>query len=444
MWLAAMPCLALGPHEVLLLANTTSPDSVAVALKYARMRSVPAENLVWLSLPEEVVASPAAISPADFTRLIWDPANEAVRRRGLGHVLAWVYSIDFPVSVQTPETMSIQGATFVRNCLPAADLVKKGRYVSALYAGPDGRGSQEHFPQTFDVCREWLGGDMPLPSMMLGYTGEGGMSREEVLRCLERGAASDATRPAGTVYFVTNSDIRSACRQWQFTGAVSELRGLGCAAQTRPDLPAGRKDIVGLMTGTPWVNPWQGMGYLPGAMAEHLTSAAAIFHSRDQTKLTAWLLAGATVSAGTVCEPYSIWEKFPSARFYVHYASGCTAIESFYQAIRCPLQILLVGDPLACPWGERAELTMAGFDGETLSGKARLTARVHSVGGGHYGRCVYLLDGQVAGRDSSLTLDAAQMPPGEHRVRCVAYGGGLVRHQVFAEKRFLVERKADR
>jgi uncharacterized protein (TIGR03790 family) len=426
--------LALGPHEVLVLANARSADSVEIARAFMRQRNVPDINLVRLELPPAAAGSPAQVSPEEFTRYIWEPAGRQMRERGIdAHILAWVYSTDFPVRLKTEPEISIQGITFLRNRLPPQRQVDRGLYGSPLYAGPDGLPGEAHFPQTFDVYREWLGEDMPLPSMMLGITGTRGNTKEEVLQCIRNGAASDGSFPQGTVYFVTNTDVRSTCRQWLFPLARDELRVLDVEAEVTGTFPEGRDDVLGLMIGAAVVEPGKAGRYLPGCMAEHLTSTAGMFHHPDQTKLTAWIRAGATASAGTVSEPFSIWTKFPNGRFYVHYASGCSMIESFFQSVRCPLQLLVVGEPLAAPWASRPEMVLYGLDSDVLSGVERIRADVLAEPPDVYSRYLFLLDGRVAGTERELDLDTTKIEEGEHVLRAVAYRTGLVRNQVFKE-----------
>ena len=112
-------------------------------------------------------------------------------------------------------------------------------------------------------------------------------------------------------------------------------------------------------------------------MCEHLTSESAKFTSASQTKLTAWLNAGVTASAGTVSEPYANWKKFPSAFYFCHYITGCTVIESFYQSVSSPLQVLFVGEPLAAPWAPRGkvEIFVEPSD-DILSGKIKIITQV--------------------------------------------------------------------
>lgn len=438
----ALDAYALGPHEVLVLANGKSADSVEIARKFVELRSVPEQNLVLLNLPASVTNEAARISRDDFTNLIWVPANKAARDRKIAdHILAWVYSTDFPTTVASDPALSLQGMTFVRNVPPEAEKTLKGTYVSPLF----GIGSKEvYMPRTFDSFTGILGDDMPLPSMMLGYTGIRGNIKEVVIKCIERGVESDFTAPAGLVYFVTSDDVRSKCRDWQFAAAQKELTGLGVQSLITPKFPAKAPRVMGLMMGSTEASPGADNVYLPGSMAEHLTSSAGVFAAADQTKLSVWIQAGAGASCGTVVEPMSIWQKFPHARFFVYYASGCTMMESFFQSVRSPMELLVVGEPLAQPWAKRAEVVIKGISKEVPKGKMEVDAEVVSKAGERFGSFVYLVDGQLAGKERKLTLDTAGMSEGAHTLRCVAYRTGSVRTQVFKEEKFTVAKGAAR
>jgi hypothetical protein len=113
-------------------------------------------------------------------------------------------------------------------------------------------------------------------------------------------------------------------------------------------------------------------------------------------------------------------------------------MESFYQAIGSPLQIMLVGDPLACPGAPGARIELLRPDAGGDPGAVTLRASVWGEPGSHYGRFVFLLDGRVAGEGRTLRLDTAGLSDGPHTVRCVAYRTGLVRSQAFAEKTIAV------
>ena len=438
----ALPvAFALGPHEILLLANGGEPDSIEVAKEYARLRQIPDSNIVRLRLPAWKADQPPVMTPQDFTRLIWSPAVQAAKARGIDdHILAWVYSTHFPIRIGSQPPVSLQGLTFMRNHMPSSKDVGDGSYVSPVFAGPDSPGGNSYGPQSFDSMRQLLREEMPLPCMALGYTGSRGNTKAEVLACLQTGTRSDATSPTGSVYFITNGDVRSRCRQWQFPGAAAGLKYLGVNASIGEVFPEGRRDVMGIMMGTHTVTPSKVGRFLPGCMAEHLTSAAACFDHENQTKISRWIAAGATASAGTVWEPMSIWAKFPNARFFNHYASGCTMIESFYQSIRCPLQIMLIGEPLAAPWAPEASLDIEGIaDGELVTAPRPIDIRVEMVPGVSYRRFAYLVDGRIRGTGESFTLDPAGLAPGTHELRAVAYRTGFVRSQIFDVKMFRSE-----
>jgi hypothetical protein len=231
---------------------------------------------------------------------------------------------------------------------------------------------------------------------------------------------------------------------WQFPAVVHELRNAGVAAVITNTLPAGDVPLAGVLHGLADIDLRGERVFRPGCMAEHLTSFGAVFDQNGQTKLTAWLRAGATASAGTITEPMSIWTKFPHARYFVHAAAGNTVMECFYQSIKCPLQILPVGEPLAAPWRPAARLTLSGMPTNgLLTASATVTASVQNETGLMFNRFLFLLDGrtvQPAGSSAEITLTPAGLTPGPHTLRAVAYAVGLVRHQAFAETFFHVER----
>ncbi|RJR12640.1 hypothetical protein C4588_01760 [Candidatus Parcubacteria bacterium] len=432
----------LGPHEVLVLANNRSVDSIEVAKAYSRLRFVPEENIIRLDLPWGGGAVPLSITHEEFTLNIWQPVAKIIENRGIGdHILAWAYSVDFPTTIKFNPDVSIQGLTFLRNRMPEHDKLAKGLYVSPLFAGPDNIKGNSMSSQTLDAYKAWLGADMPLPSMMLGFTGERGNTKEEVLKSLHNAAGSDETKPQGMVYFVTTEDIRSKCREWQYARVVAELNAHNVSAVVTNVFPDSGRQLIGLMCGTASIDvSATGANFLPGSMAEHLTSAAGMFNSGGQTKLTEWIKAGASASCGTITEPFCIWMKFPNARFFVHYAAGCTMIESFWQSIRCPLQILIVGDPLASPWKPKMGVTITGIEGDSISDKLTAGIEVSGDGALSYRRFMFLLDGKIVGNSRMIDVDTSSLLPGEHMLRAVAYRAGSVSCQAFCEKKIIVKR----
>jgi uncharacterized protein (TIGR03790 family) len=118
--------------------------------------------------------------------------------------------------------------------------------------------------------------------------------------------------------------------------------------------------------------------FLPGAYGEHLTSFAGNLRTPDslrdagryllgrgigrQTTVMAWLNLdspenGVTGSAGAVVEPIGIWSKFPHIEVLIReYIRGSQLVVALAKSVAFPGHTLFVGDPLARPWGTRAEV----------------------------------------------------------------------------------------
>ncbi len=439
--LARADLLALGPHEVALIVNSNSATSLKLAREYALTRGIPHGNIVPVDGLDE--DPQLTISADNFTAKIWKPVNTTLKERNLEErILVWVYSSCFPTTVSTQPAMSITGMTFLRAAPPKdPNEIEKALYASRLFADPVRPGARGYRSRSFENLKSIHRGDMPLPAFLLAYTGTRGNTAEEALAYLKRGAAADFTAPTGTVYFVRSEGVRSKAREWQFSGTAHELRNSGLSSIITSAPPQDRNDILGVMMGAPQVEPGQMGRFLAGSFADHLTSFGAMFQSGDQTKCTEWLRAGATGSAGTVVEPLSAWPKFPHARIFVHYAAGCTLIESFYQSVRSPLQILPVGDPLCNPWAPRPAITLTGLADEPIELPATLSAEVSYQNPLHLADTEWYVDDKLLGKDASLTLEPGDLTAGKHTLRIVALKTGTVRSQGYLLREFTVTGK---
>ena len=261
-------------------------------------------------------------------------------------------------------------------------------------------------------------------STMLGVTSGYGMSVSEAVAYLRRSAAADATKPKGTIYFCKTGDPhRSGVREPLFSAAAAALEALHVKAEIiSGKLPAGKDDVAGLLTGNrdfDWKSSKSTI--LPGAICENFTSFARIFASLGSRadRVPAY---GAAGSSGTVVEPYSIEQKFPSAFVQVHYARGCSLAESFYQSVQCPYQLLVVGDPLCQPWADFPTVAVDGVtQGETLSGTVKLKPR-GTAGGKPVAMFELFVEGVRVGAcaaDGELELDTRKFPDGDVELRVV-------------------------
>ncbi len=194
-----------------------------------------------------------------------------------------------------------------------------------------------------------------LLSCMLSVVHPRGSSLEQATKVLKTASKSDATFPEAAFWFTYTRDARTEPRFPQLANALLWLNKAGHEAEIiHSAMPVSKSGAcVGLMLGTADISlgdrRWH---FVPGAIAENLTSLSARFDTAAQTKITELLHAGAAMTCGPVFEPYNLPFKFPSAIMYGYYGSGVSAIEAFYLSVTCPYQLLIVGDPLAQPYAQ--------------------------------------------------------------------------------------------
>ncbi|MEN9889861.1 MAG: hypothetical protein RLY78_156 [Pseudomonadota bacterium] len=206
------------------------------------------------------------------------------------------------------------------------------------------------------------------PSMMLGAR-----TLAQAQALIARGLAAEgaqtrataqpqATLPQGWL-LRTSDSLRSV--RWTDMQALSTGAAGGATAASRvrwryqdnsagatSDRLNGAADVMFYLTGLARVPDIGANTYLPGAVADHLTSFGGVLPSAyGQMPATDWLDAGLTGSYGTVEEPCNWTEKFPRASVLAQrYTAGDTLIEAYWKSVQWPGQGLFVGDPLARPW----------------------------------------------------------------------------------------------
>lgn len=438
---SAFFAFSIGPHELAILVNDSSLDSVMLANYYSKLRGVPESNIIKLEIPEDIFNSQTQIkiSQENFTKYIWEPFQAELKSRDLeSQILAVALSCGFPTTITSSPETSITGVIFARNELPPTGKINSGEEFSPLFAGPVNDKGQMNASSSIDEQRVRLGAKMPLPAMMLAYTGPRGMTYDAAQDFVISMSSADYTQPKGTFYFQTNEDVRTKCRLWEYSIAESLISKIPEVTTTITNAPPGTNQfLVGYMTGNRYVKPNQ-MQLAKGAFADHLTSFAGAFGEGGHTKITKWLEAGAGFSAGAVTEPYAIWSKFPSAVIFAHYLNGCTAIESYYLSVASPYQLLAMGDPLVKPWAQKFDIAMKSIS-EKVSGKVILSIDDKVVKHNIKNRYYWLVDGRVVGSGRRFAWDTKEVKNGRHKVRLVVCQTfGTVRQQRYVEKTVVV------
>jgi hypothetical protein len=448
-----------GPENVFLVVNPASPDSLAVANTFAAVRGVPPVNVLMLPW----AGGDESTTIDRFRAEILAPILRAIDSRRLAAQIDCIaYSAGFPWRIDYAAALPAEFRE--RDKYPAGSLTGMTMLYAAVQSGQPlwlDMESNDYFrplradgvPADTQGFRGWYGwgddcslleagGSRYLLAVMLGVTAGRGNTVAEVAASLRSAAAADGTRPRGTIYFMTSGDIRTTTRSGVFPAAVRELAQLGVAAEVvAGTLPLRKRDVAGLMAGTPTFS-WDSSGstILPGAICENLTSFGAVFSQpAGQTPLSEFLRAGAAGSSGTVIEPFSLQAKFPHASIQVHYARGASLAEAFYQSVRSPYQLLVVGDPLCQPWAVIPEVEVVTAadqqvlePGAVVSGTLELEPRATVGDGSTADRFELFVDGmRVAqiGLGESFALDTTGLADGHHELSVVAIAATSVETQ---------------
>ena len=174
---------------------------------------------------------------------------------------------------------------------------------------------------------------------------------------IQRGVQSDGslTLPApesANVHFVSTSDAVRSVRRRLFppAGPVSAF-GIDVHLD-QTDALRNADRVLMYLTGRAQIDGLETIRFLPGALADHLTSFGGNLEKpHGQMTVLSWIQAGATASHGTVSEPCAHLQKFPHPQvLLLSYVQGASALEAYWKSVAWPLQSLFVGEPLAAPF----------------------------------------------------------------------------------------------
>jgi uncharacterized protein (TIGR03790 family) len=323
MFICSAHAEGLSPERLGVLYNLDDASSPDVARFYAARRSIPPANVLGLHL-----GSANVLSPEDFA---------SVRKHALDTMpgavqsLALLWSRPYAVGCMSITTAFAAGYR-PEFCEPGCQLTAANPLFDS-----DG----------------WLPADTVgwWPSMLIP-TNDPAMAHA----LIERGIAADATAPAGNVYLVRTPDagrnVRAATYAEVEQTEHNRFHIVELSTPVTQDVPAA----LAYFTGAAHVVELAHIRFLPGAVADHLTSTGGVLAGGTQMSAMAWLERGATASYGTVTEPCNHLPKFPNVGVFLrHYARGETVLEAYWKSVEMPGQGLFIGEPLARPYAIRRQ-----------------------------------------------------------------------------------------
>ncbi|WBS04490.1 TIGR03790 family protein [Pseudoduganella sp. SL102] len=310
---------ALQPAQLAVVINDDEPNSVELGEYYRTARGIPDANIVHVRIP----GKPRKLTAEQFAALKAEidgklkPDVQAV-------LMVWTapYAVECN-GITAAYALGYDAAQCIRTCAPG----KASPYFNASTL--PGR------------VQPGMRLAMLLPTE----------SVEEGKALIDRGKASGfRVSEAGAYYLVTSEQARnSRARFFPKPGAIPQrkltIHTLGA------DALEGKRDIMIYQTGKARVPKLETLQFMPGALADHLTSTGGDLLGGGQMSSLQWLQAGATASYGTVSEPCNFWQKFPNPAVLLrHYANGSTAIEAYWRSVAWPAQGVFIGEPLAAPY----------------------------------------------------------------------------------------------
>lgn len=325
--LFVLPKYRIEANELGVIVNRDDPLSVQIADHYRAARNIPPENMIEVAFD----GNRTDLSPKAFIQ-IYEEIQSRTPKRVQAYALTWAQ----PYRV---------------GCMSITSAIAMG-FDESLCAKPSCR--------SIDKVQPYLDSHSARPFADFGIRPTmaiAALSFAEAKKLIDRGVASDGSAPAGTGYLVSTSDKERNVRSTQYE-QTKQMHGNSFKIEMlRTDMLLDKQDVMFYFTGMKAVSGLDTLGFLPGAIADHLTSSGGQLTDSRQMSALRWLEAGATGSYGAVVEPCNYPTKFPApGAVMAHYLHGATLIEAYWKSVAWPQESLFIGEPLAAPFaGHRVE-----------------------------------------------------------------------------------------
>jgi uncharacterized protein (TIGR03790 family) len=330
-----VPRSSIIPSDVAVLINDGDQQSIVAGQYFQLRHAIPDANMIHLRLPiTPTKGANYAISTEEFAAL-----KAQVDARLGENIQAYAITWTQPYMVLGGPAGAV-GITSAFTYGYDSAAARPSRYFN----------SATYHPYTDFHIR---------PAMMLaGYT------PQDVVSLIDRGASAQNILPTGNGYFIRTTDARRSDPRYAAFRAVvgkwNHRNGLNMnvidnSAGAGRDYIKNTPHVLFYQTGLERVPAIDSNQYVPGALADHLTSFGGELLASSQMSILDWIKAGATASYGTVTEPTANPAKFPQPVVLVsQYFYGNTALEAYNKSVLVPYQGVFVGEPLARPFGTKA------------------------------------------------------------------------------------------
>jgi len=365
--------------NTLVVVNTNSADSVELGDYYAAAHGIPSHHICSIGIN----TNRTSLFPSEFQSLVRTPITNHIAAENLdGQIDFIVLCQEIPTRINNRQGLSASlfyGSRYsgTSGCDPPTSFTTNAYYrAEQAFRFGDAWNATNGF-----ISFHLIASDLPVAKLIT-----------------DRGVAAQSSFPPASINLYLYGDQLRGVREQLFANAqfaFTALPGLpaSCLVPPRYELMSGETNLIGYHDGfanvqaTNFCNLRTNTTWLPGAYADHLTSAGGMItnlaNATGQSTILDWMDIGATASYGTVEEPCNYLEKFPTPLMGFFYARGFTIGEAYSMAIKAPYQGLFAGDPLAAPFAAPPSLSVTSqipYQIVTGTVPVQVSATAHSNG----------------------------------------------------------------
>ena len=337
------PKTSLGPDDLAVIINDADPLSVEIGEYYQTQRRIPDNNMIHVRF----VPGDTSLSQVEFAKI-----KAIVDAKTPHSVQAFALTWAKPYRVDCMSITTAFAAGFDKKyCAQTCAVTKPNPYFN----------SNSFAPYKDFKLR---------PTMSLAA-----LNFQDAKELIDRGVRSDGTYPNGTGYLLDTSDRNRNVRAADYDEVMKYLGSAVKLERVKANFVEQKDDVLFYFSGSAEVARINSNTFVPGAIADHLTSAGGQLTDSFQMSSLRWLEAGATGSYGAVVEPCNFPAKFPHPGIAISkYLEGASLIEAYWKSVAMPGQGIFIGEPLAKPYGGNEVYR----DGNSL------VIRSHSLPSGRY------------------------------------------------------------
>ncbi len=459
-WLAWTPAVfgGGGGESMLLIVNPEDENAVRVAQVYQQLRGIPDSNIIFITPPKGFGNFFTAVpSESQWKSTYVNTILNTIQSRGLSNQIDYI--------AEMGQSYAFSGGPYGRQSAGYAlsnlrqwaagftstnlNLITQPMYdVNGYSLGANDAIHSSRVYTNWSVSGATVTNAQFYMGGQLGWSGFGGNSAVQIISNLQYTAAGDGANPVGTVFLMTNSDIRTSTRSWEFADVTNQLAARGITGVIQAgNTPVNQSNVLGATVGYANMVLPNGSKYLPGSWGDNLTSNGSQFDTMAQTKSTMFIAAGAAGTSGTVTEPYAISDRFPNAMIHVFSADGSTLGEAYYKSSASPDLLLFTGDMLAQPFADIPAVTITSgpAEGGSVTGSLSLGASatvVPSTTTTGIKQLELYVDGKlystITDSNGTFNLDTTTLSDGRHQFRVVGLNNSQAESEGYTLRNLVV------